>query len=116
MVERFSQPSAMVRLRHHPQVGDLAEPQAQSHRGIRQLLQHAGRLPLNASRHRAQRAHQNGPAGTAAQPQRGTYKVPIIICHSVLGAILTLKIFRVMETLVFGYGWVVGITPYSFRK
>ena len=29
-----------------------------------------------------------------------------------LGAILTLKISRVMETLVFGSGWVVGITPY----
>ena len=29
-----------------------------------------------------------------------------------LGAILTLKISRVMETVVFGYGWVVGITPY----
>ena len=71
MVERFSQPSAMVRLRHHPQVGDLAEPQAQSHRGIRQLLRHAGRLPPNASRRGAQRSHQDGSAGTAVQPQRG---------------------------------------------
>ena len=32
--------------------------------------------------------------------------------HSVLGAILTLEISRVMETLVFGSEWVVGITLY----
>ena len=71
MVECFSQPSAVVRLRHHPQVSDLAEPQAQSHRGIRQLLRHARRLPPNASRRGAQRSHQDGSAGTAVQPQRG---------------------------------------------
>ena len=71
MVECFSQPSAVVRLRHHPQVSDLAEPQAQSHRGIGQLLRHARRLPSNASRRGAQRSHQDGSAGTAVQPQRG---------------------------------------------
>ena len=71
MAECFSQPSAVVRLRHHPQVSDLAEPQAQSHRGIRQLLRHARRLPSNASRRGAQRSHQDGSAGTAVQPQRG---------------------------------------------
>ena len=36
----------------------------------------------------------------------------LISSHSVLGAILTLKISRVMETLVFGSGWVVGITHF----
>ena len=65
MVECFSQSSAMVRLCHHSQVGDLAEPTAQPDRRIRKLLQHAGGLPLNASRHWAQRACQNGSAGTA---------------------------------------------------
>ena len=32
--------------------------------------------------------------------------------HSVLGGVLTFKISRVMETLVFGSEWVVGITLY----
>ena len=32
--------------------------------------------------------------------------------HSVLGGVLAFKISRVMEALVLGLEWVVGITPY----
>ena len=40
------------------------------------------------------------------------YYIFLYLSHSVLRLVLTLQISRVIEMLIFGLGWVIGITPY----
>ena len=60
VAQRLSQPVAVVRLRLHPQVGPLAEPQVEPDRGVGQLLRDEIRISPRSPRRRPEQAR---PAG-----------------------------------------------------
>ena len=71
VAERVAQPAAVVRLRLHPQVPPVAQPEEQPDRGVGQLLRHAGRLQARPPGRRGQPAAEDRPGVPRAQLEGG---------------------------------------------
>ena len=71
MAERVAQPAPVVRLRLHPKVGLVAQPQVQLDRGARQLLRDENRISSGPLGRRPEQVDQAGPASHAARNSRG---------------------------------------------